>query len=921
MATIERIFLGFERPFLDHVAERWCAALGPADDPSRTLFVLPGARAARELEARLARRLDLSRPPPRVITEGRLAEALSRVTLRLASPLERTLAWRDVLADLAPSERNVLWRGSGPVPEAHGAPGGGPLARAAARAFAELAGHAFEPDEVAAHLERAGRRDAARWRAFARATAAYRERLARGGAVDPADAARHVLDRGLARADVRIELVGCVDLPRSARRLVAALERAARAWVYAPVELDETFDEFGGLVLDAWAERDVPLATERWRVARGPDDQARIVVLELAELAPRFAPHEVALGVLDREIRPFLERRLAEAGVDSRWAAGRPFATTALARFLGLVERFVADRRFEDFRALLVHPDVEAALERDLGGSLSALADTLDSYAAACVPARLAEGFAPGAEQSDELARARDALFALLGEFGRDARLSLAAWADELARLVAEVCDEVDLGAEDPSGWDRARAFAAFAELLEELRDTAVAGHVCDAREALALVAERTAAVELPPPPRIGARPTLDLQGWLELPLDAAPVAFVAGFDEGNVPRPASESAWLPERLRSELGLGSARARVARDVWIATVLAETRTTWWVSSKKSLSGDPRTPSRLVFRAERDVVVERLGRAFVDEAETATPAAATALDFVLARAPTPKLERVRVTAFRTYLRSPYRFYLEHVLGLSTVAPRVLELDALRFGVLAHDVLQAFGESELARSRDADAIAGFLDDRLRRAVAHSLDPARHAAVHLQVEQLAARLRRFAAWQARTVTEGWTIEHVEWSPREPVRIETPRGSLRLSGRIDRIDRHAASGRWRVLDYKTSDGGKKPSQTHRRGGEWIDLQLPLYRHLARELVGDAPLALGYVALDAGKDEDLEALADWKPEDLARADFVAHEVVEKVLAGVFDEVGDDEPDEPIFAALCGFGLAAASDRADAEGDA
>ncbi|MCC6407223.1 MAG: PD-(D/E)XK nuclease family protein [Planctomycetes bacterium] len=917
MGEIRREFLGFERPLLDHVVERWCASLAPDADTSRTLFVLPGGRAARELEARLARKLERSRPPPTLITEGRLAEALSRAKLRFASPLERTLVWRAVLAELTPTERSSLWRGA----DGSGAPGGpGSLARAAARAFVELAGHALEPDDVAAHLARTARADEARWRAFARATAAYRERLARRGAVDPADAARHVLARSLARSDLHVELVGCVDLPQSARRLIATLALPARAWVFAPEELRDAFDAFGGLVIDAWADRDIPLSTERWRVARGPDDQARVVAEQLARLAPELAPSDVAIGVLDREVRPFLERRLAAAGVDTRWAAGRPFGVTALANLLGSIERFVADRRFEDFRALLVHPDVETALERDLGGSLSGLAETLDAYAAASGPARLGDAFAPGAEQTDELASARDALFGLLGEFVRDARLPLAAWADEFARLVAEICDSVDLGAQDPGGWDRAHDFTAFAEILAELREPSIADFVCDAKTALALVAERIASVELPPPPRSGERPNLDLVGWLELPLDAARVAFVVGFDEGNVPRPATESAWLPERLRAELGIGAARARVARDVWIATVLARTRTTWWVSSKKSLSGDPRTPSRLVFRAERDMVVERLARAFVDEAEAATPGAATVRPVVPPKVAAAPLQRLRVTAFRAYLASPYRFYLEHVLGLVTVAPRVLELDALRFGVLAHDVLQAFGESELARSRDVDAIEAFLEARLKRAAERALDPARHAAVRVQLEQLASRLQRFAAWQARSVDEGWTIEHVEWSPRAPVLLETRLGPLQLTGRIDRIDRHVTTGAWRVLDYKTSDGGKPPEKTHRRGKRWVDLQLPLYRHLVRELVGDAPVALGYVALDAGQDDDLGKLATWKDEDLAVADAVAREVAERVLAGEFDEVGDDEPDDPILAALCGFGLAASGDRADAEVD-
>ncbi|MBI5432843.1 MAG: PD-(D/E)XK nuclease family protein [Planctomycetes bacterium] len=919
MGEIRREFLGFERPLLDHVVERWCASLAPDADTSRTLFVLPGGRAARELEARLAARLAFARPPPRVVTEGLLAGALSRDTVRAASPLARTLAWRAAFAELAPELRAKLWRGA----ETDGSEKS--LARAASRAFAELCAHALEPDDVAAHLARSGRRDEARWRAFAHAVRAYRARLESVRLVDPADAARHVLARGLLRDDLAVELVGCVDLPRSARALLDALPRAARAWVYATDAERDDFDAHGGLVVERWADRDLPLATEQWRVVQGPDDQARAVQDELARLAPTCGPHDVTVGVLDPEVRPFLERRLFAAGLEPRWAAGGPLASSALARLLALVERFLADGRFDDFRELLVHPDVEAALERDLGTSLVALGSKLDDYAADCVPARVGVRFAPNAEHADELAAARDALVALLGELAGERAAPLARWADELARFVGDVFEEVDLAATVEPGWSRAQSFVAFGALLDELRDPRLGERVLRARDALELVLERIGSIALPPPPRAGAAPALELFGWLELPLDPAPHAVIAGFDEGFVPSPAAESAWLPERLRADLGLGHAARRLARDVWAASVLCRSRTTIWISSKKSLSGDPRVPSRLVFRTTRDEAVERAARAFVHSARTVVPPAGAVEPFrptLLEGARgerTGRIERIGVTAFKQYLASPYLFYLRYVLRLETIEERVLELDPMRFGTLAHAVLQDFGESGLAGSTNASAIADFLSGRLSATVQRTLDPKVHAAVLVQVEQLRARLARFAEWQARTTLEGWRIRRVEFQPSRRVEIACEAGALQLVGRVDRIDQHATTGRWRVIDYKTSDSGKTPRETHlRRKTEWIDLQLPLYRHLVRELCGDAPIELGYVALDAGVGEELFLPAEWSAEQLAAADATAESVVADVLAGRFEQVGEDEPANPILAALCGFGLAARSDAQDVE---
>ena len=149
------------------------------------------------------------------------------------------------------------------------------------------------------------------------------------------------------------------------------------------------------------------------------------------------------------------------------------------------------------------------------------------------------------------------------------------------------------------------------------------------------------------------------------------------------------------------------------------------------------------------------------------------------------------------------------------------------------------------------------------------------------------------------------------------------------LKGRIDRIDRHE-DGRVAIWDYKTGDNAKTPAQAHRRGGRWVDLQLPLYVLLAGELLAEEgkPAELGYVNL--GRDVGAIAFREaerWgckKDEDpdevLASAYLEAQRVVRDVRAGRFFELGDWRPYEPIFEALGGVGLVAsiASDGDEAE---
>ena len=137
---------------------------------------------------------------------------------------------------------------------------------------------------------------------------------------------------------------------------------------------------------------------------------------------------------------------------------------------------------------------------------------------------------------------------------------------------------------------------------------------------------------------------------------------------------------------------------------------------------------------------------------------------------------------------------------------------------------------------------------------------------AVRVQVRTAAHALRAFAERQADWCQQGWEIAHTEvprdWRTSCWRWMSQP---IRLSGRIDRIDVHAETGEHMILDYKSSDAGDGPEKTHRRkrSGQWIDLQLPLYRHLARAIVSTGPIRLGYILLPKDTTKTGLAIADW----------------------------------------------------------
>jgi hypothetical protein len=404
----------------------------------------------------------------------------------------------------------------------------------------------------------------------------------------------------------------------------------------------------------------------------------------------------------------------------------------------------------------------------------------------------------------------------------------------------------------------------------------------------------------------------VELIGWLDVPLDEAPALIVTGFNEGRVPQSVEGHAFLPDGLRARLGLSTSEERLARDAYATCVLAQGRTELaFVTGRRSNEGDPLVPSRLSFRCPEHEVVARV-RAFLGQAERPVP-----VDPEGAAGPRPALPRperwqtptrMRVSAFGAYLRSPYVFFLEHVLGLETLDDRARELDGRTFGLLAHEVLEAFGARGPRDSADEGELHAFLVAELERVMRERFGPSPLPAVGLQAKQLEHRLKAFAAHQAAHRREGWRIAHVEWRASEAHAVlEVDGEPMALGGRIDRIDVHP-DGRWAIVDYKAGEKPADPERVHRRRDKtWKSLQLPLYRHLARELDLPGEPRLGFFALGKSEAEIGFQWASWDPETVELALESARDVVRAVRAGDFWTPGD-EPWEDILLALWGEGL-------------
>jgi ATP-dependent helicase/nuclease subunit B len=912
-----RVFLGWDRPGLISAAEYVVQRFGRAGalDLRDVVIVVPGGRAGRRLLELLvdqAERTGCVFFPPTIVTQGKLPELLYQPRLPFADALVQELAWIEAIRGVAAEHVQAVFPA---LPPADDFQTWLALGETLARLHRELAADALDFAAVADRGEGvSGFGDTRRWKALAEIQKAYLRLLDGLGLWDQQTARLFAIRQAECNTRSEILLVAVADMNRAEQLMLDQVRERVTALVVAPQNVSDRFDEYGCLRCEVWKDALFDLDPGQIEVVEDPAAQAAAAVRALASWNGRYRGDQITIGVPDAEIVPYLEQVLRQAEVPVRYGAGVPVRRTAPCQLLAAVADYLDGRRFSSFAALARHPSVELWLGRQ--GVPSAWLGKLDEYHKNHLPYSLEKGWLGAQDKHGGPKAAHRAIEQLLRPFGD--RRPLGDWAADVLNLLTAIFGDRPLDVTTEPDRKILSACDAIRDALRALQGVppSLAPSVA-APEALRLILRELESGMVPAMPVRGA---VELLGWLELPLDDAPALIVTGFNEGRVPSSASADAFLPNRLRRALGIEDNDRRYARDAYALTVLAASRRELrLIAGRRSADKTPLKPSRLLFACEAKEIVRRV-LALFSAGDEDRPAAALpgrlepGVSLMVYEAPRPRpLEQpvasMQVTEFRDYLACPYRYYLRHQLRLGAIGDAAEELDGASFGSLAHAVLRMFGESEMVDSTDREEVAAWLSTALDRELLaqHGRDPL--PTIRVQAEQLRLRLKAFAAWQANWRAQGWRTVHVEAEPEEPGASLVVDGEpMHLRGRIDRIDVHEPSGEHFLLDYKTSDVAKTPNKVHRRSGEWIDLQLPLYRHLVRAMGIEGRVRLGYVNLpkDVGAMELAEA--EWTDDELASADRAAEEVIRKVRREEFWPPTQPPPHYfEEFAAICGDG--------------
>ncbi|MGD8399814.1 MAG: exodeoxyribonuclease V subunit gamma, partial [Bacillota bacterium] len=297
---------------------------------------------------------------------------------------------------------------------------------------------------------------------------------------------------------------------------------------------------------------------------------------------------------------------------------------------------------------------------------------------------------------------------------------------------------------------------------------------------------------------------------------------------------------------------------------------------------------------------------------------------------------------VTALDEYRKCPYSFFLKRLLRIEPLTEPGLLPQVIDLGTLYHQILREFGERYRGQVWQAERQSEY-EAVLEQSLQLVFTAWRQAAANDFVTVVLAIQEQ----QVRRVLQRWLTAELHWAARtgyrytpylleysfgqstksadpasagQPFRLETDAaGTVRLNGRIDRVDREA-DGHLVIYDYKL---GRKFT-----AGSALDLQslqIPVYLRALEQLLGEPDATVGgcYLSLKepsrtgggvwrraktglTGRNKGLLGEAEWD-EWLERMELEVGTTVAAIRAGFFPLSDKECPDYCAYRTACRSG--------------
>ena len=889
--------LDWNLPLLPAITQRLLdSADGDFVDLSSALVIVPTVQSGRRLRECLA--LAVAKQgrglfPPEIVTpDVLLGQAIKDQAI--ASEATVTAAWVTVLGAIDATQFTALL----PIAPQQSTGWQIGMAQRLMQLRNELGEEGLDFTLAAQRAADAGH-ETERWRQLARLEGLYLDQLHHRGLQDPKQARRAAAHTYQAPAHLqRIILAASPDpQPLSLHALRhAAASVAVEVWIYAAEAAH--FDAWGRPLTDHWTQR--PLDLEGWncrlQTVASPQAAAALISQSLRDKAPE----SVLVGLADPNLNPIVVDTLQQAQLASYDPEGQALHIDGVGRLSELLCQLCESPDITTVRTLLQHPDILQWLGLEaLGNELLRQIDRL--FGDHLTPdLRALIDFAARKANQTELQRALGQLDALAS------KLSAARnFPEALAAALQDIYAKQQIQTHSARGIPWKERAEAIRKLLE---------HAAEAQRLFPQLPKdfsRSAWRHSLTRSRVYPdRPSEahDLLGWLELLWNDAPHLILAGLNEGIVPESIVGDAFLPETLRVQLGLRSNAQRFARDAYLLEALCRRRAAGQghidiLVPQAAHDQTPLKPSRLLFLGAPATLLRRTRQLFQ---ATEAPGARTEHRAAWQLSPPPGLQlpaTLSVSALKSYLECPFRFFLRHILKMRPLDTQTRELSPAAFGELVHDTLAELKGQHLDPSLDRETLRNQLQRIAERMLTHRYGAQRSFALQLQREALMARIAAFCTCQLEDLQANGRTTLLDTEQAFELSLQ----GVTINGRIDRIDQRGE--RLELIDYKTSNTPISPDKAHLatvarkappphlpdaalfehegKTYRWTDLQLPLYQ-LAHHTGGGERPTLAYFNL--AQTQDKSGIVRWDgftASHLDSARACAAAIIQQIQAGKF----------------------------------
>ena len=275
----------------------------------------------------------------------------------------------------------------------------------------------------------------------------------------------------------------------------------------------------------------------------------------------------------------------------------------------------------------------------------------------------------------------------------------------------------------------------------------------------------------------------------------------------------------------------------------------------------------------------------------------------------------VRRLSSGKLETFALCPFRFFMEYVLETGGIEEpeQPVDMDRTDIGSAYHRILyrlfSALKRENLLPVTDSsmDAVRERLFPIIDDELTHRMGPIPALVQRARREIIAENLTDALTYEADRDPRGAVPRFFEWRfgfmPTEdsadttpPLLLETPSGTVEITGKIDRIDVDEETSVFDVIDYKT----RRPSDLilSSRIQRGLSLQLPLYLLAARDILfsgGLAPQGTSqiYIEKPMGKDREERIDLSTSTDIIGITLSHIHRFVEMMHRGVFFPAGVD----------------------------